>query len=277
MRRVFVAALALFAFAADAAAEIDPINWCPAGLSVPVAQPSEELEQAFRIVRTTLASDGAFYPTAHVASLELQPLAPRAVVSPRPELGLRGRALATPTWVMSGGADILNAARPAYCAITGPPSRRFSPAVCLSDIDANTPVARTAFYARIGEPFPRRPLMWGRSDWNRRRLGRNQDWAVLGEEGGAPPAFTRTLALGAISILRTPAVPAWNRRAFNAISVQFVLEGYDPFVRALNAPIRIEDGWLAITDVSTSGEVAIQRMTDEQWRAFQRDRCAAAG
>ncbi|QGZ96929.1 hypothetical protein [Terricaulis silvestris] len=280
MRAPLVAVFALIASADDASAQIDPLNWCPEGPSIQVASSGDRVEQAFRVRRTTLASDGSFYPTANVATLELQPLAPRPVQLPRPDLGLRDGALLTPLWVVRTDADVFGVGAPVYCATTGPSSQHYSPAVCLGDVDPTTQTARTAFHARIADPYDRRPFMWGQQEQRRRgaaALGRNQDWGILGAEGSAQPAFTRTLRLGAIHLLRSAEVPAWNRPAFNSINVEFALEGYEAFFRRVNEPLRIEDGWLVVTDVSISGAVAIERMTDGQWQAFQRSRCPAAG
>lgn len=279
MRAVF-AVVALWVWTANTAfAQIDPINWCPEGPAVVAAPSGNALEQAFTVQRTTLASSAAFAPSEVVATLELAPVPRRALASARDGLGIRAGELLSPMIILGREADALQHYGLAYCAPAAPPPgqglSRGRNAVCVVPArDSNA--ATQAFSAMLNERAQGEGVRTGRMSSSGPGFDYRQEWAVLGEEAPAEPAVSRSLRLGRIVIAREPAVSVWNRRAFTSITAEFEVEGHQRFTRRVNQPLRIEDGWLVITGLAGDGSLQIQRMSDDRWRAFQRERCAAA-
>lgn len=272
MRRALFSAFAFMALSTGAQAQVDPLNWCPEWPAVE-PPPSGPLMIAADIRRTVLSERGTFSPGDEVATVQLTDAPPRRVISAREELGIQAGAMLMARWLGEFGADAMNQRQRVYCAITGEAEidrrtglrRPYRPGICLDEINvANT--ATAAFHVDfsgdgIGH-MARRP-----------GLGRMQEWAVLGEFGDAGPTVTRSLQVGRIQISRIPEFS--SRPAYNAVSAEFQLEGYGRFERRLNEPLRIEDGWLVITDVSAAGTLEVRRMSDSGWRAFQQTRCPA--
>lgn len=281
MRAVFAVA-ALWACTANAAfAQIDPINWCPEGPSVFAAPSGAALEQAFTVQRTTLASAATFAPSEVIATLELAPAPRRRLASARDGLGIRVGELLSPMIILASEADALQNYGLAYCANAAPPpgldarAARGRNAVCVVPArDSNA--APQAFPAMLNEPTQADGVRTGRMSFSGPNFDYGEEWAVLGEEAPAEPAISRSLRLGRVVIARQPAASVWNRRAFTSVTAEFEVQGLQRFNRRLNQPLRIEDGWLVITGIATGGSLEIQRMSNDQWRAFQQERCAAA-
>lgn len=280
MRAVFAVAALWACTATTAFAQVDPLNWCPEGPSVSAAPSGNSLEQAFTVQRTTLASATAFAPSEVVATLELAPVPRRRLASARDGLGIREGELLTPMIILDRDADALQSYGFAYCANAAPPpgletrTARGRNAACVVPArDSNA--ATQAFPAMLNERAQGEGVRTGRMSFGP-GFDRREEWAVLGEEAPPEGAITRSLRLGRVVMAREPEVSVWNRRAFTSITAEFEVEGLRRFNRRLNQPLRIEDGWLVITGIAAGGALEIQRMSNDQWRAFQQERCAAA-
>jgi hypothetical protein len=280
MRAIFVAA-ALWACAANTAlAQIDPLNWCADGPSISAAPSGNELEQAFAVQRTTQAPAAAFAPSDVIATLQLAPVPRRRLVSAHEGLGIRAGELLSPMIILGREADALQNYGLAYCANAAPQPgldarlARNRNAICVvPNHDSNA--ATTAFAARLNESAQAEGVRTGRMATGGPGFDYRQEWAVLGEEAAPEPTISRSLRLGRIVIAREPEMPVWNRRAFTSITAEFEVEGLQRFDRRLNQPLRIEDGWLVITGIAAGGSLEIQRMSNDRWRSFQRERCAS--
>ncbi|MEQ1489359.1 MAG: hypothetical protein ABL932_02305 [Terricaulis sp.] len=280
MRAVFAVA-ALWACTANAAfAQIDPLNWCPEGASVFPAPSGNALEQAFTVQRTALAPSATFAPGEVIATLELAPAPRRRLASARDGLGIRAGDLLSPMIILGDGTDGLQNYGLAYCANVAPPpgldarAARGRNAVCVVPARGSS-AATQAFPAMLNERTQGEGVRTGRMSFGP-SFDYREEWAVLGEEAPAEPAITRSLRLGRIVVARAPEVSVWNRRAFTSITAEFEVQGLQRFNRGLNQPLRIEDGWLVITGIAAGGSLEVQRMSNDQWQTFQRERCAAA-
>lgn len=204
----------------------------------------------------------------------------RRLASARDGLGIRAGELLSPMIVLANGADALQHYGLAYCANAAPPpgldarAARGRNAACVVPArDSNA--ATQAFPAMLNERTQSEGVRTGRMSFGP-GFDYREEWAVLGEEAPAEPAITRSLRLGRIIIALEPAVSVWNRRAFTSITAEFEVQGLQRFNRRLNQPLRIEDGWLVIAGIAAGGSLEIQRMSNDQWQTFQRERCAAA-
>lgn len=278
MRSFIAVAMMVGALGAQRAeAQVEPINWCPGGAALTGPPTAATLERAHTVTRTTLANARAFAPSDLVATLELTPAPRRRIAIADPELRVAAGDFMTPMIVRHADIDVLNYFGMAYCAVTAP-APGLNPrvaaqrnGVCVTP-NQDSDAATNAFPALLSEEGA---SLSGRMSPGG-GLGRGRAWATLGEAEAPGPAIQRSLRLGRIVFAREPEVAVWNRPAFNGVTVQFEVEGFSPFTRRLNVPLRIEDGWLVVTDITPAGAAVITRMTDVQWRAFRAQKCPAS-
>lgn len=268
-------ALLFTAFAGEATAQVDPLNWCPEGPFV-VAPPmsGSTVERAVSVVGGQIEVTQRFSPAQQVGVLELRALPPRQVSSSREGLGLREGAQLHPFWIVGDVGDVLNQRLFGYCGETGEVVRSAGGrservGVCLSEINESN-VARSASHLRFSGSADELPTR-GRTAVQS-GLGRNQDWAVLSAPAPvAEPSFFRPLRLGRIEVVRQPSVG--SRPAYNRLQIQFGVEGYPAFTRALGDPLRIDGGWLVVTDFAADGTIALTRMSDAEWTGCRQSKC----